>query len=70
MFRLLEKDNTVLVMLGAHIAFEIAIGMNGRIWISSDDTRKTTIVAQCIQETEHKDEADTRLHIRTKLKAL
>jgi exosome complex component RRP40 len=49
---LLQDDSYVLQALGKSIAFEIAIGLNGVIWVNSQSTKHTTIVTNAILNSE------------------
>lgn len=39
---------------GAGIAFEIAVGRNGKLWVNSKSTKATLVVGKAIQETDEK----------------
>ena len=49
---LLEKDNFVLKRLGRELSFEVAAGMNGRVWIKGQDVKDTVFVANMIEQSE------------------
>jgi len=49
---LLEGFNDVLKVLGQSVKFEVASGMNGRVWIKGGDIKDTVFVARMIQESE------------------
>lgn len=48
----LAPDCIVLNELGKYLPFEIAVGMNGRIWINSTTTLNTTVIANAIMNSE------------------
>lgn len=48
----LATDSVVLNELGKYLPFEIAVGMNGRIWVNSTSTMNTTVVANAIINSE------------------
>jgi len=50
---LLVPDCTVLNSLGKHFAFEVAIGMNGLIWIRSQDNMITIIIRNAILNSQY-----------------
>lgn len=54
-FRLLHPSCTLLPSLGKGIPFEIAVGMNGRIWIKAKTLKQTLSVARAISISEHMD---------------
>lgn len=45
---LLDDSCTVLQCLGRSLAFELAIGVNGRVWVHSKSTRDTIIISNAI----------------------
>ena len=50
--RLLRPDHIVLALLGRHFAFEVTVGLNGRIWINSKGILNTIAVANAITNSE------------------
>jgi exosome complex component RRP40 len=48
----LAADSVVLNELGKYLPFEIAVGMNGRIWVNSTSSLNTTVVANAIINSE------------------
>mmetsp|Transcript_25990 Transcript_25990/g.85534 ORF Transcript_25990/g.85534 Transcript_25990/m.85534 type:complete len:152 (-) Transcript_25990:164-619(-) len=50
---LLLPENVVVNCLGRHLAYEIAVGCNGRIWIKSDSVAKTILIANAIRNAEY-----------------
>jgi exosome complex component RRP40 len=50
--RLLRPNAAILRALGQHIPFELAIGVNGRIWLRADSIDHTIIVANAILRSE------------------
>ena len=51
--RLLNPDCTLLKSLGKGIPFEIAVGLNGRIWIKAKSVNQTLALARAISLSEH-----------------
>jgi exosome complex component RRP40 len=51
--RCLAPNSRVLLALGKHIPYEIAIGMNGRIWVKSENVEYIILVANAIQNSEY-----------------
>ncbi|XP_037078143.1 exosome complex component RRP40-like isoform X2 [Pollicipes pollicipes] len=47
----------LLRRLGSELRFEMAVGMNGRVWATSNSLRYTAAVASAICASEHMDEA-------------
>ena len=53
--RLLNPKCQLLKQLGKGISFEIAVGMNGRIWLKAKSVRQTLAVAKALSISEHMD---------------
>ncbi|ODQ67460.1 hypothetical protein NADFUDRAFT_49890 [Nadsonia fulvescens var. elongata DSM 6958] len=51
--KLLFKGGIILEFIGECAPFEIAIGVNGKIWIDAPDVRTIIAVKDCIQGSEH-----------------
>jgi len=51
--RLLSPDSYILKRLGQKLKFEIAVGVNGRVWLKSTTTQKTLVLSQAITVLEH-----------------
>lgn len=49
---MLLPDNIVLITLGKYFAFEVAIGMNGLIWIKSKEVLHTVVIRNAILNSE------------------
>lgn len=49
---LLDENCVVLQALGRLVPFEIAVGMNGRVWINSASRRHTILISNCILNSE------------------
>lgn len=58
---LLSADSDLLKLLGRSIQYEIAIGMNGRIWLQAKTAQETIALtnAICVSELMNKDEVLT-----------
>eukprot|EP00639_Heterosigma_akashiwo_P015269 CAMPEP_0206365220 /NCGR_PEP_ID=MMETSP0294-20121207/2714_1 /ASSEMBLY_ACC=CAM_ASM_000327 /TAXON_ID=39354 /ORGANISM="Heterosigma akashiwo, Strain CCMP2393" /LENGTH=179 /DNA_ID=CAMNT_0053811027 /DNA_START=1 /DNA_END=540 /DNA_ORIENTATION=+ len=50
--QLLDPSCTILHILGSHMPYEVAIGMNGGIWINSGSSMHTIIVCNAILNSE------------------
>ncbi|KAK2463315.1 hypothetical protein APHAL10511_004626 [Amanita phalloides] len=46
---LMDPKHFLLPMLGSKFPVEIAIGMNGRVWINAKEARHTIAILRCIQ---------------------
>lgn len=42
--RLLSPKNPILPKLGAQFPFEVAVGMNGRVWVKAADGEEDKVV--------------------------
>jgi exosome complex component RRP40 len=51
--RLLDDDNPVLNLLGKAVAFEVAVGMNGKVWVNSAMNHHTILIANSIEKSEN-----------------
>ena len=51
--QLLARDCAILKYLGKKIPYEIAVGLNGRVWINSQTTKHTVLVANTIKLSEN-----------------
>ena len=47
--RLLDPEHFLLPLIGAQIPLEVAVGMNGRVWINSSEAKHIIAVARCIE---------------------
>jgi len=50
---LLDEKSVVLQALGKHFPFEVAIGVNGRVYINSMTPVQTVLIANAILNSEH-----------------
>lgn len=48
--RLLAADCQILPALGKRLAFELAVGLNGRVWVSARNARQAVCVLQALRE--------------------
>ena len=53
MYRLLRPNNRLLQQLGDHFPFELAVGMNGRVWVDTKPTSRSILLANAILASEH-----------------
>lgn len=49
---LLRSDSLVLSKLGKLVAFQSAIGLNGRIWVQTEDVRRTMLLSQALKKAD------------------
>ena len=50
--RLLDPKHFLLPALGKRLPVDVAIGVNGRVWVDSKDPRHIIAVARCIEKAE------------------
>ena len=53
--KLLNKECQLLSLLGKYIGFEVAVGMNGRVWIRAKSTVEAVSLANAICASEYMD---------------
>lgn len=47
-----EGKIAVLEELGEKVAFEIAVGRNGKVWVKADGVKETLLVGRALVETD------------------
>jgi len=52
LYRILSTQSGVLQRLGKSLPFEIAVGMNGRIWVNGRSTEETLALAHAVSGAE------------------
>ncbi|KAG0026287.1 Exosome component 3 [Podila clonocystis] len=50
--RLLDPKTLVLRLLGQHVPFETAVGMNGKVWINSAKPAHTILICNAVKNSE------------------
>ena len=58
--KLLSTECVLLSELGKSVAFEIAVGMNGRVWVRAKTVRDTICIANAIAAAEFMDNEEIR----------
>ena len=58
--RLLAPESDLLKALGTSTPFEVAVGMNGRVWVRARSVRETVCLAQAIECSEHMTQGEVR----------
>lgn len=56
----LDDECAVLHALGEHVPYEVAVGVNGRIWVRAQSVANTILVANAIQNSEYLPAAQAR----------
>lgn len=47
--RLLDPKHFLLPLLGSRFPLEVAVGVNGRVWMNSKEVKQTIAIARCIE---------------------
>ncbi|EFA07836.1 exosome complex component RRP40 [Tribolium castaneum] len=55
-WRLLEAENPILEAVGKAAPFEIAVGMNGRVWVNGRSVKDVLNVVRCLEVAERHDD--------------
>eukprot|EP00282_Hemiselmis_andersenii_P033785 CAMPEP_0169466370 /NCGR_PEP_ID=MMETSP1042-20121227/21731_1 /TAXON_ID=464988 /ORGANISM="Hemiselmis andersenii, Strain CCMP1180" /LENGTH=237 /DNA_ID=CAMNT_0009579417 /DNA_START=15 /DNA_END=728 /DNA_ORIENTATION=+ len=50
---LLDPNCPVINLLGKHIPFEVAVGVNGRVWVKSASIKDTILIVNAVKNAEH-----------------
>ena len=66
---LLFNGGTVLSVIGELVPFEIAIGMNGKIWIDAADTKTIWKICKAIQASEYMPPSEVKAFVSKTLTA-
>jgi len=51
-FRLLDSSYFLLPLLGSKFPLDVAIGMNGRVWINSEEPKHVIVAVRCIERAD------------------
>ncbi|KAJ1967079.1 exosome non-catalytic core subunit rrp40 [Dispira parvispora] len=62
--RLMNPSTKVLDVLGSHIPLDVAVGLNGRIWIHTDSTKNTIAAANAIRHSEFLDASECHAMVK------
>ena len=58
--KLLAPDSGLLKALGGSTPFEVAVGMNGRVWVRARSVRETMILSQAMECSEYMTKEEVR----------
>jgi len=64
----MSSGSEVVEELGQRLAFEIAVGRNGKVWVDSEDVKTTLCVGRCIVESRFLTGEEQRRLVREKIK--
>jgi len=53
MNRLLDRSSLLLTTLGEYFAYEISVGMNGRVWVNASTPQEIIKIVNCIKNSEY-----------------
>ncbi|KAJ2723052.1 exosome non-catalytic core subunit rrp40 [Coemansia sp. Benny D115] len=62
--RLLDSRAPVLTALGGGLPFEVAVGLNGRVWVNAATAESTVLVANAIRNSEFLDAKQCRQMVK------
>jgi exosome complex component RRP40 len=68
--QMMDESNPLLEIIGAKIRFEVAIGVNGVLWINSDDVRHTIIISNIVTKVDSNPATDVRALLDRALQVL
>ncbi|KAF9049504.1 hypothetical protein BDZ89DRAFT_1057386 [Hymenopellis radicata] len=68
--KLLDPNHFLLPLLGSQIPLEVAVGVNGRVWISSKELKHTIAISRCIEAVDPDGEGMEEKALRTFLGSL
>jgi len=50
--RLLDPKHFLLPLIGRRFPLEVAVGLNGRVWVNAKDIKRTIALVRCIEATD------------------
>ena len=65
--KLLSPSATVLRLLGQRIPYELAVGLNGRVWVNSTSNKDSILIANTIQHADGLSDQQTELLVKQML---
>jgi len=68
--RLIDPECAVLLALANGIAFEVAVGRNGMVWVNAESMEEISLIANAIRGSESLDHDETRNLVKSMLKAI
>ena len=49
----MDPNCAVLQLIGKHVPFEIAVGMNGKVWVNSHEPKNIILISNAILNSEY-----------------
>ncbi|KAG0175329.1 exosome non-catalytic core subunit rrp40 [Apophysomyces sp. BC1034] len=65
--KLLDPSTPILSLLGEQFPYEMAVGMNGRVWVNSNNHKDTILISNAIQNSEYLSEDECRTMVESLL---
>lgn len=65
--RLLRPNCALLQQLGSRVKFELAVGLNGRVWVDAGNVDDTILVANAIKASQNMSPRQVEAMVRTLL---
>ena len=62
--RLLEADEGVLQLCGERVEYEVAVGMNGRVWVGCDSALATVLIVNAIVNAQYMNAQQTSAMVK------
>lgn len=57
---------SLFLAAGAALKFELAVGLNGRVWVASPDVQTTIVVVNAVQQSEALSEAQVKIFVKAR----
>ncbi|KAL0481564.1 exosome complex protein RPR40 [Acrasis kona] len=67
--RLLDPNCELFKQIGDKCSFEAAVGMNGRVWITSEDSRDIVLISNALEYSQHLDDQGIEKMLNTLFKS-
>ena len=64
----LAEDSIILNILGGYLPFEVAVGINGRIWVKSTTISNTIILSNAILNSHHMTKEQMQVMVQSLVK--
>ena len=61
---LMNNETTIFKTIQRYCNFEVAIGLNGKIWVAANDNNNTIIVSNAIKKAQHMTPAETDIFVK------
>ncbi len=62
--QLLEAEEGVLQLCGERVEYEVAVGMNGRVWVGCDSALATVLIVNAVVNAQHMNAQQTSAMVK------